>query len=146
MSISPRAHTVQGVQEKLCFFTIHCVPSLAYIAVRGSQSSQRNASVQSYWLIIFVQTIAVECWRGRGGKLSRIFGKNTIFDEHPVCATSPIHDSLHEQFQTSIQITGLFFQSGKFALFAKICIHLHTHMQYYLLAIPPPPQGCKWSK
>ena len=72
--------------------------------------------------------------------------KNTIFNEHPVCATSPIHDSLHEQFQTSIQITGLFFQSGKFALFAKICIHLHTHMQYYLLAIPPPPQGCKWSK
>ena len=24
---------VQGVQEKLCFFKIHCKPSLAYIAV-----------------------------------------------------------------------------------------------------------------
>ena len=24
---------IQGVQEKLCFFTIHCNPSLAYIAV-----------------------------------------------------------------------------------------------------------------
>ena len=28
------------------FFTIHCNPSLAYIAVRDLQSSQRNASVQ----------------------------------------------------------------------------------------------------
>ena len=37
-----------GVQEKLCFLlTIHCNPSLAYIAVRDLQSSQRNASVQS---------------------------------------------------------------------------------------------------
>ena len=25
---------IQGVQEKLCFFTIHCNNSLAYIAVR----------------------------------------------------------------------------------------------------------------
>ena len=25
---------IQGVQEKLCFFLIHCNPSLAYIAVR----------------------------------------------------------------------------------------------------------------
>ena len=38
---------LQGVQETLCFFTIHCNPSLAYIAVRDLQSSQRNASVQS---------------------------------------------------------------------------------------------------
>ena len=41
---------VQGVQEKLCFFTIHCNPSLAYISVRDIQSSQRNASVQSLLL------------------------------------------------------------------------------------------------
>ena len=41
---------VQGVQEKLCFFTIHCNPSLAYIAVRDLQRSQRNASVQSLLL------------------------------------------------------------------------------------------------
>ena len=34
---------VQGVQEKLCFFTIHCNPSLAYIAGRDLQSSKRNA-------------------------------------------------------------------------------------------------------
>ena len=41
---------IQGVQEKLCSFTIHCNPSLAYIAVRDLQSSQRNASVQSLLL------------------------------------------------------------------------------------------------
>ena len=77
---------IQGVQEKLCFFlTIHCNPSLAYIAIRDLQSSQRNASVQSlHWLVIFVQPIAAEFWRGRGGKLSRILGKtqylmNTVY-------------------------------------------------------------------
>ena len=26
----------------------------------------------SYWLVIFVQPIAAECWRGKGGKLLRI--------------------------------------------------------------------------
>ena len=41
---------IQGVQEKLCFFTSHWNPSLAYIAVRDIQSSQRNASVQSLLL------------------------------------------------------------------------------------------------
>ena len=41
---------LQGVQEKLCFFTIHCNLSLSYIAVRNLQSSQRNASVQSLLL------------------------------------------------------------------------------------------------
>ena len=34
----------------MCFFTIHCNPSLANIAVRDLQSSQRNASVQSLLL------------------------------------------------------------------------------------------------
>ena len=41
---------VQGVQEKLCLFTIHCNPSVAYITVRDLQSSQRNACVQSLLL------------------------------------------------------------------------------------------------
>jgi len=41
---------IQGVQEKLCVFTIHCNPSLAYIAVGDHQSSQGNASVQSLLL------------------------------------------------------------------------------------------------
>ena len=34
----------------MCLFKIHCNPSLAYIAVRNLQSSQRNASVQSLLL------------------------------------------------------------------------------------------------
>ena len=39
------------VFRKNCvFFTIQCNPSLAYIAVRELQSSQRNASVQSLLL------------------------------------------------------------------------------------------------
>ena len=41
---------IQGVPVKLCFFTIQCNPSLAYIAVRDLQSSQRNASVLSLQL------------------------------------------------------------------------------------------------
>ena len=47
---SPCATDIQAVQEKLCFFKIHCNPSLASIAVRDLQSSQRNASVQSLLL------------------------------------------------------------------------------------------------
>ena len=41
--------------------------------LRDLQSSQRNAIVQSLQLAgnFFVQPIAAECWRGRGGKLSR---------------------------------------------------------------------------
>ena len=38
---------IQGVQEKIVFFTIHCKPSLAYIALRDLQ---RNVSVQSLLL------------------------------------------------------------------------------------------------
>ena len=41
---------VQGVQEKLCFLTIHCNPSFTYIAVRDLTSSQRSAIVQSLLL------------------------------------------------------------------------------------------------
>ena len=60
---------LQGVPENLCFFTIHCNPSLAYNFVRGFQSSQRNASLRSLHLAtFFVQPIAAECWRGKGGK------------------------------------------------------------------------------
>ena len=39
----------------------------------------------SYWLANSVQPIATECLRGRGGKIMKILGKNTIFPEHPVC-------------------------------------------------------------
>ena len=49
---------VQGVQEKLCFFTIHCnPPSLAYISVRDLQSSHAMRVYSHYnWLVIFCTT------------------------------------------------------------------------------------------
>ena len=60
MCNSIKLNNIQCVQEKLCFFKIHCNPSLAYIAVRGLQSSQRNTSAGE-------------------GKVA-----NTIFNKHPV--------------------------------------------------------------
>ena len=42
-----------------------------------------NASVQSLLLAGFAQPTAAECWRGRGGKLSRI-RENTLLNEHPI--------------------------------------------------------------
>ena len=56
VSVLPREHKIRkirelDVQEKLCFFfTIHRNPSLAYIAVRDLQRSQRITSVQSLLL------------------------------------------------------------------------------------------------
>ena len=75
---------IQGVQEKLCFFTVHCNPSLANIAVRDRQSSRRNASVQSLLLAgnFFVQPIAAS--RERWQTFQSSWEKNTIFNEHPV--------------------------------------------------------------
>ena len=82
---------IQGVQEKLCLFTIHCNPSLAHIAVRDFQSSSAmRVHTHSYWLVIFVQPIAAECRWGRGGKLPRILGKktqylmNTLYNRPPL--------------------------------------------------------------
>ena len=78
---------IHGVQEKLGFFTIHCNPSLAYIAVLETFKALNAMWVysHSYWMVFFVQPIAAECWQGRGGKLSRILEKKpTIFNEHPV--------------------------------------------------------------
>ena len=66
------------VFRKNCvFFTIHCSPSLAYIAVRDLQSSQRNTSVHlyshSYSPVIFCTTnsrrvLARERWQTLGKK------------------------------------------------------------------------------
>ena len=67
------------------FFTIHSNPSLAYISVSFSKlSTQYECRVTPIGRQFFVQPIAAECLRGRSGKLSRILGKNTIFNEHPV--------------------------------------------------------------
>ena len=48
---------IQGVQEKLCSFTIRCNPSLAYIAVEIFKliTALRMYS-HSYWLVIFCTT------------------------------------------------------------------------------------------
>jgi len=65
------------------------------------------------WLF-YVQPIAAECWRGRTGRLSRILGKNTIFNEHPVVFfvfsnrdEFGVHEcaqkTLYEQVYTSIR-------------------------------------------
>ena len=64
---SMEEHT--GCSGKIVFFHNSLQPLPPYIDVRDLQSSQRNASVSHSW---------------RGGKLSRILGKNTIFNEHPV--------------------------------------------------------------
>ena len=70
------------VFRKNCvFFKIPSNPSLAYIVVTDLQSSQRYASVQSLRMagIFFIQPIAAEIWRERGGKLSSILGKKTQY-------------------------------------------------------------------
>ena len=86
-SIAPRS-TYRVSRKKCGFFTIHCN---AYIVVKDLQSSQQNASVQSLLLAgnFLLQPIAAECWRGRGGKLSRILGKtqylmNTLYKMSPL--------------------------------------------------------------
>ena len=78
----------------LKFFEVYVLPCLGAIADWSScwlcvsystiflaQSSQRNASIQSLLLAgnFFVRPITAECWRGRGGKLSK-----KITNEHPV--------------------------------------------------------------
>ena len=44
---------IQGVQEKMCFFIIHCNPILAYIAVRDKALNAMQVYSHSYWLVIF---------------------------------------------------------------------------------------------
>ena len=58
----------------------------------------------------FVQPIGAECWRGRGGKLSRILGKkNTIFKKHPVCANK---DKVWDIFKTKPTHANISFLVG----------------------------------
>ena len=77
---------LQGVQEKLCFFIIHCNPSLAYIAVRDLQSSQRNASVESLLLAgnFLYNQLQPSTGEGVVANFRDFLEKNTIFYEHPV--------------------------------------------------------------
>ena len=68
-------------------FTIHCNPSLAYIAVRDLQSSQRNASVQSSLLLagnLLYNQLQPSVGEGEVANFRKFLGKNTIFNEHSV--------------------------------------------------------------
>ena len=77
---------LQGVQEKLCLCTIHCNPSLAYIAVRDLQSSQRYASVQSFLLVgnFLYNEKQPSAGEGEMTNFREFSEKNTMFNEHPV--------------------------------------------------------------
>ena len=73
---------VQSVQEKFVFFTIHCKPSLAYIAV----SFKCNAKVQS---LLLAANFLYNQWQPSAGEgevanFREFLEKNTIINEHPV--------------------------------------------------------------
>ena len=95
-----RPSQVQGVQKILCFFTIYCNLSLAYIAVREFQSSQRNVRVQSLLLagnILYNQQQS-SSGEGEVANFREFLEKNTIFNEHSVayplvCMFDIVHSS-----------------------------------------------------
>ena len=77
----------QGVQE-IAFFhnSLQPLPRLHCCKRPLKLSTQCECTVTPIGWQFFVQPIAAECWRGKSGKLSRILGKDTIFNEHPVSA------------------------------------------------------------
>ena len=62
---------VQGVQEKF----VQPLPRLHRCKRPTKLSTLCECTVTPIGWYFFVQPIAAECWRGRGGKLSRILGK-----------------------------------------------------------------------
>ena len=73
---------IEGVQEKMCFFTIHCNPYLASL-LETSQSSQHNASVQLLLLAgSFCITNNSRVLAREVANFREFLGK--IFNEHPV--------------------------------------------------------------
>ena len=64
--------------RKIVFFLIHYNPFLAYKLLFFKAPSGRPI-----WQIS-LRPIAAQSLRGRGGKIVKTFGKNTIFPEHPV--------------------------------------------------------------
>ena len=75
--VSSVAFHVQGIQEKLCFFhnSLQPLPRLHRFERLSKLSTQSECTVTPIGWQFFVQPMAAECWRGRGGKLSRILGK-----------------------------------------------------------------------
>ena len=78
-----------GCSGKIVFFhnSLQPIPRLHCCKRPLKLSAQCECTVTPIGWYFFVQPIAAECWRGRGGKLSRILGKNTILNEHPVYNT-----------------------------------------------------------
>ena len=77
---------IEGFPEKIVNFhnSLHPLPRLHGCKRPSKISTQCECTVTPIGCYCFVQPIAAECWRGRGGKLSRILGKNKIFPKHPV--------------------------------------------------------------
>ena len=67
----------------MCFFhnLLQPLPRLHRCKRSSKRSTQCKCTVTPIGRSFFVHPIAAECWRGRGGKLSK---KNTILNEHPV--------------------------------------------------------------
>ena len=74
-------------RKNCVFFQNHCNPSLAYIAVKDLQSSQRNASVQSILLAgnFLYNQYQPSAGEGEVANFREFLEKNTIFKGHPVC-------------------------------------------------------------
>ena len=78
---------IQGVQKILCFFTIHCNPSLAYFAVRDlSTLNAMRVYSHSYWLVFLYNQKQPSAGEGEVANFREFLEKNIIFKEHSVPA------------------------------------------------------------
>ena len=100
------------------FFTIHCNPSLAYIAVRDLQCSQRKARVysHSHWLAVFCTTIGSRVLARERWQTFENYGKNTIFNERPV------HNLIDDVVREEVGLRKTFFIRKSLGLKIK-CRH-----------------------
>ena len=64
-------HTGCSWKNCACFTATPPSPTLLYETFKALNAMRVYS--HSYKLVFFLQPIAAECWRGRGGKLSRIF-------------------------------------------------------------------------
>ena len=72
----PEYKEYTGCSGKIVFFhnSLQPLPRLHRCKSSSKLSTQSKCTVTPIDWQFFVQPIAVECWRGRGGKLSRILG------------------------------------------------------------------------
>ena len=76
-TLSETRKEIQGVQVKLCFLhdSMQPLPRLHCCKRSSKLSTQCECTVTPIGWQFFVEPIAAEFWRGRGGKLSKILGK-----------------------------------------------------------------------